>query len=345
MELISDTIPVTAKYIGLTLFNNTPQEASYGQRFYLQHYNDSVWEDVIADSLMIFQDLAYFLHGDRWSNYKYTLSESYEYKPGKYRLLTEIRLSLETDFIVPYSIEKDSISGDQAQQGIFLRMKDVTSDTVSFVLTNHTSVEVHPLEDFFIHRYDEESDNWMDYYYPSSNFIDRRKLAPIESTQFDIALNKRKWFRYHSKDAYLKGEYLLPGKYRIRKYVLVPVSAEFVFADGDTVAAKYRKVLEEKPLRNMPEYVGGDSTMNAFLLQHMKYPIPKSQMKEYTYTVCDLDIDSLGQMQDYRIRQISDSLFADESLRLLKLLQDWLPASNVHGPQPSLRRVVIDFPK
>jgi len=351
MQLLSDVMPDTAKFIAGTLFNNTPIKAEFGEYYKLHFWNDSVWEQVVPDELMITIDIAYILPENRWTNFKYYLSQTSANKPGKYRLSNEVTISLDKIFYVSDSqrSQENDVPLDDNTNNVFMWMENdtlaSTTDTIRFSVTNHTSADIFPLEHCFFSYYDEATENWLDYYFSPYKFDEKRKLKPGETTEFHIALNvKKKWLRYPSGKPALKDkQYMLPGKYRIRKYTHIPVSAEFIFSSDKKVAETYTKTLNENPLNNMAEYMGGDSVMNAFLKQQMRYPIPKEQIKDFAFVQCELDIDSLGHASNPKIRYLQDSVFTDESLRLLSLLKNWIPARNTKGKQPSTKTIIIEF--
>ena len=338
MELRSDTLPNTIEYIEGTIFNNTTLDTHYGNYFKLYFYNDSTWQEVAPNFDLVIQDIAYILSPNKWTNFRYYPPNRPNFKPGKYKLSNDITLTLEKSFYVSDEVAlKGNGKEDNNTSEVSIRMLNDTlptnTDTITFWVDNHTSADIYPLEHCFLSYYDETSDNWFDYHYPSSaSFKQKIDLGAGESIQFKIAVNSIKGLKHLRK-----------GKYRISKYVKIPVSAEFVFSSDSHITTAYTNSIHEKVFRNSAEFVGGDSIMKAFLRKNMKLPIATKNPEEYIFADCELDIDSLGQASNPHIRYVSDSSLINESLRLSKLLKDWEPAYNTRGAQPSKKRFSIRY--
>lgn len=101
------------------------------------------------------------------------------------------------------------------------------ADRISFSVTNNINNKAFALKHYFLSYYDDKTDNWLDYYSLPYDDSERREIQSGESTEFTIKPNNPQWFRYQNKSKYKENQFFIPGKYRIRKYVKIPVSAEF----------------------------------------------------------------------------------------------------------------------
>jgi len=344
MELRSDSIPNKIKYLEGTIYNNTLHDAHFGEYFKLQFYNDSSWEEVISDPQIAIHDIAYTLRPNGWSNFKYLLPHKQVYKSGKYRLLNDLTVTLEIPFYVSDSIQLRSdsgIIGFNNDNEIAIKMNNnifpSDADSIIFSITNNTLMDIYPQENYFLLYYDDKNDNWINYYQSSHQWDQKRKLGVGESTNFQIVLNMKKMRSLHINQ---KKQLLHSGKYLIRKYVDIPVYAEFIFSSDSLTTLNYDKMTHEKPLRSYAEFEDGDSMINVFLKQYMKYPISGENLDQIIFAQGKLNVDTLGRVSNPRVIHVSDSVFLNESI---KLLQDWKPARNTRGLQSSTKLVLIEF--
>lgn len=233
MELSSDTLSLNTEFIEGMIISNVDEELSFGEDFRIQVYNDTAWVDVVRD--MMVNSLAYIVRPDSSSSFKHNLHHNlYDYKAGKYRILNDVMATFELEFFVTEDepSDRNEISVVSAIGDIEMKMDSntipVATDTLTLTADNNSVADIYPYEDYFIERYDESTKEWMHYYQPNSRNNPKRELTAGESSEFKIALNSIK--RPKGTDLYRGRYFFFPGKYRIRKYVDIPVSAEFVLS-------------------------------------------------------------------------------------------------------------------
>ncbi|MDU1889498.1 MAG: immunoglobulin-like domain-containing protein [Dysgonomonas sp.] len=234
MELTNDTLASDAKFIEGTVMNNTSYEVEFGEDFKLQVYKDSLWEDVVPKEPVLVHSLAYIVRAKGSASFKHPLlAEFRDYELGKYRILKNLSLTLETDFHVTDTLfpeESKSTPASSEAEDFYIQMSrdtlPVTSDMLTFTVGNYSTVDIFPLEHYFLLKYDEKEDNWLDFYHPAYDSEPKRKLAAGETTKFEILFNQKKIFRYKG-GVHIGKDFLSPGKFRIRKYVEIPISYEF----------------------------------------------------------------------------------------------------------------------
>lgn len=231
MKLDSATLSINENEIGLTLYNNSSQDAEYGSHFKIYFYKGSAWEEILPASNVGFNDLAYLLQAGESEQHKYRFTSDNPIERGRYKISTEISIKLESEFhIAENDLSKKNTPYKRENQIIMTVDRDSISpetDSISFSVTNNINNKAFVLEHYFLSYYDDKFDNWLDYYYLPYIDSERRELQPEESTEFLIIPDNPRWFRYGDKTIYKNKQSFIPGKYHISKYVKIPVSAEF----------------------------------------------------------------------------------------------------------------------
>lgn len=231
IKLDIDTLPIEKDEIGLTFYNNSSQDAEYGSHFKISFYRDSVWVEIHPASNVGFNDLAYHLQAGESKHYKHWFTSDTPIERGRYRISTEISITLESEFYVAENVISKKDTPYKKDNQIIMTMDrdsiNTETDSISCSVINNINNEAFALEHYFLSYYDNKTDNWLDYYYLPYVDSERRELQPGKSTQFSIIPNNPRWFRYGDKTIYKNKQSIMPGKYRIRKYVKIPVSAEF----------------------------------------------------------------------------------------------------------------------
>lgn len=231
MKLDSATLSINENEIGLTLYNNSSQDAEYGSHFKIYFYKDSAWKEILPASNAGFNDLAYHLQAGENKHYKHWFTSDNPIERGRYKISTELRIKLESEFYVAENdlSKKNAFYKKENQVVMAMNNDTISTETnwISFSIINNSSNIAFALKHYFLSYYDDKTDNWLDYYSLPYDDSERREIQSGESTEFTIKPNNPQWFRYQNKSKYKENQFFIPGKHRIRKYVKIPVSAEF----------------------------------------------------------------------------------------------------------------------
>lgn len=75
----------------------------------------------------------------------------------------------------------------------------------------------------------------------------------------------------------------------------------------------------------MPDYPGGVIELYRFIATNVEYPAEMKQKKIETKVAVNFVIDTLGKISDIRFLNNPPQPFIDETIRVIKLMPNWIP--------------------
>lgn len=125
---------------------------------------------------------------------------------------------------------------------------------------------------------------------------------------------KRAETLFKDRNAIKEIQWDLTGKVTLRRE-LVDI---FHYVDGEKVETKAY-------LEAAPEFEGGMSAVNKFIVENFKYPAALQENQPHGKIIVGLAIDTKGKVTDVNVDQSLDPLLDAEALRVIKKLPDWKP--------------------
>ena len=75
----------------------------------------------------------------------------------------------------------------------------------------------------------------------------------------------------------------------------------------------------------VPYFPGGLKAMRAFIAKHMRYPEAARTLKKEGRVIISVQVDTKGNLSNYKVKTSDDPLFDKEALRVVKLMPRFVP--------------------
>lgn len=75
----------------------------------------------------------------------------------------------------------------------------------------------------------------------------------------------------------------------------------------------------------VPYFPGGLKAMRAFIAKHMRYPEAARTLKKEGRVIISAQVDTKGNLSQYKVMMSDDPLFDKEALRIVKLMPRFVP--------------------
>lgn len=82
----------------------------------------------------------------------------------------------------------------------------------------------------------------------------------------------------------------------------------------------------------MPEYPGGMENLYKFLSKTINYPIVLKENKVEGKVICSFIVGKDGSLSEFEIVNKPEPLFAEETIRVMKLMPKWIPGKQNGKP-------------
>ena len=75
----------------------------------------------------------------------------------------------------------------------------------------------------------------------------------------------------------------------------------------------------------VPYFPGGLKAMNAFIAKQVRYPKAARMLKKEGRVIITAQVDTKGNLSNYKVKTSDDPLFDKEALRVVKLMPRFVP--------------------
>lgn len=75
----------------------------------------------------------------------------------------------------------------------------------------------------------------------------------------------------------------------------------------------------------VPYFPGGLNAMRAFVAKHVRYPEAARKLKKEGRVIISVQVDTKGNLSQYKVMMSDDPLFDKEALRVVKLMPRFVP--------------------
>lgn len=75
----------------------------------------------------------------------------------------------------------------------------------------------------------------------------------------------------------------------------------------------------------VPYFPGGLNAMRAFVAKHVRYPEAARKLKKEGRVIISAQVDTKGNLSNYKVKTSDDPLFDKEALRVVKLMPRFVP--------------------
>lgn len=75
----------------------------------------------------------------------------------------------------------------------------------------------------------------------------------------------------------------------------------------------------------VPYFPGGLKAMSAFIAKHVRYPKAARMLKKEGRVIISAQVDTKGNLSNYKVQTSDDPLFDKEALRVVKLMPRFVP--------------------
>ncbi|MCD8194039.1 MAG: hypothetical protein LUD74_05745 [Tannerellaceae bacterium] len=234
---LATSYPDTVDVIEGTIYNFSPFNGHFGDRYRMEYYEDGEWTHSLLTATG-FPDIGYSLlsDGGRMKT-KIYFQPDVPKIAGEYRVTKEIWLILTAEFNLTEQNEisfqpVEKIPEEHFTAKLEKNIFDINARKDSFTLTisNLSPHPIAPYNHYYIEYYNEERKYWYRYYYPSYSdyYWSTNEVLPGHSIEFKIPLfPANEQYGWDEQELY-KGKYhYRPGRYRLCKYTNIELIREF----------------------------------------------------------------------------------------------------------------------
>jgi TonB family protein len=158
----------------------------------------------------------------------------------------------------------------------------------------------------------------------------------------------KKWYTNGNKDsegAYIAGERNGEWKFYHKSG---QISARENYLNGEAISAEWfnengESIETDSPLEQEPEFPGGQTAMNEFILNNINYPEYARENSEQGIIYTQFYIQPDGSLTDIKIRKGVSETLDKEAMRVVRKMPKWTPAINHGRDYPTLFTLPFHF--